>query len=91
VPEPFIERQPPLFLHASKLIHAKRDMLGFWAIVKILDIHNFSPLDDSSDDSFDSSGSSWCDDITGSGGSNSLRPWLAMYHFTDSSLPFGRD
>jgi hypothetical protein len=66
--EPFIERQPPLFLRAAKLIHAKRDMLGFHALIKILEIHDFSLLEDSSDDggSSNSSGSSSDDGLLGS-------------------------
>jgi hypothetical protein len=47
--EPFVERQPPLFLCESELIHAKRDMLGFRTPVKILEIHDFSLLEDSSE------------------------------------------
>jgi hypothetical protein len=36
--EPFIVRHLPLFPWASKFIHAKHDMLGFHALVKILGV-----------------------------------------------------
>jgi hypothetical protein len=57
--DPFVEGQPLLFLCASELIHAKCDTLSLCALIKILEIHDFSPLDDSSDDggASDSSGS----------------------------------
>jgi hypothetical protein len=90
--EPFFEWQPPLFLCASELIHAKCDTLGFRALIKILEIHDFSPLDNSSDDggASDSSGSSGRDDLPGSGGHSLLRPWMAIYRFTDGSSPAGQ-
>jgi hypothetical protein len=90
--EPFIEGQLPLFLHASELIHSKCDTLGFRALVKILEIHDFSPLEDSSDDNDTpgSSDSSGGDDLPGSGIPSSLRPWPAIFHFVGGSSPGGQ-
>jgi hypothetical protein len=85
--KPFIEWQPPLFLQASELIHSKCDTLGFWALIKILEINDFSPAEDSSDDSSDSNGLSGADGLPGLGGGSSLRPWSTMYRFTDGSSP----
>jgi hypothetical protein len=77
--EPFVDRQPPLFLRASEIIHSKRDTLGFHALVKILEVHDFSPQAGSSDDgsSSESSGSSGGDGLPRPVGHSSLRPWPA--------------
>jgi hypothetical protein len=40
--EPFVERQPPLFLRSSEIVHSKRGMLGFRVFIKIIEIHDFS-------------------------------------------------
>jgi hypothetical protein len=87
--KPFIEGQPLLFIRASELIHAKRDTLGFCALVKILEIHDFSPLADSSDDgtSCGSSDSSGGDGLPGSRGKGSLHPWLVIYRFVGGPSP----
>jgi hypothetical protein len=78
--EPFVEGQPPLFIRASELIHAKRDVSGFRALVRILEIHDFSPLKDSSDDGTDSvsSDSSGGDGLLGSESGGSLQPWPSL-------------
>jgi hypothetical protein len=60
VPElelPFVQRAPPLFLRASELIHSKKDILSFCAIITILEFHDYNtPL--GSDDDPDSSSNS---------------------------------
>jgi hypothetical protein len=48
--EPFVEVAPPLFLWASKIIHTKCDLLHFRAFICILEVHDFMPPGDSSDD-----------------------------------------
>jgi hypothetical protein len=59
--EPFIEAEPPLFLCTSEIIHSKCDLLHFRAFIQIVEVHDFTPPNDSSDDegrppSSDSSG-----------------------------------
>jgi hypothetical protein len=49
--DPFVEQAPPLFLSASELIHSKIDTLQLRALIKIIEIHDFSPPEGSDDDS----------------------------------------
>jgi hypothetical protein len=77
-----------MFLHASELVHAKRDSLGFCALVTILEIHDFSPLEDLSDDGTSSSlsDSSSGNGLPGSGGGGSLRPWSVIFCYAGGTL-----
>jgi hypothetical protein len=56
--EPFVERAPSLFLSSSEIIHSKRDPLQFHALVKLLEVHDFSPLELDSNDKGDDGGTS---------------------------------
>jgi hypothetical protein len=88
MPEPmesFVEWQPPLFLRASEIIHDKRESVGFWALVKIIEIHDFTPCEDSSDDGSRSDSSD--DGLPGPQVHSSLRPWPTIYHFIIASSP----
>jgi hypothetical protein len=87
--EPFVEGQPLLFIHASELIHSKHDMLGFHALVRILEIQNFPPLEDSSDDGADSGSrdSLGGDGLPGPRGGGSLWPWLVIFCFIGTTSP----
>jgi hypothetical protein len=90
--EPFVEGQLLLFICASDLIHAKCDTLDFRTLVRILEIHDFSSSKDSSDDGADfiSSDSSDSDGLPGSGGGGSLRPWPAIFRYTEGMSPSGQ-
>jgi hypothetical protein len=79
--EPFVDRQLPLFLRASEINHSKRDTLGFRALMKILEVHKFSPQAGSSDDGSSSelSSSSGGDRYPRPVRHSSLRPWPVMY------------
>jgi hypothetical protein len=85
--EPFVEWQPPLFLQASEIIHDKRESVGFWALVKIIEIHDFTSCEDSSDDGSRSDSSD--DGLPGPQVHSSLRPWPMIYHFIIASSPSG--
>jgi hypothetical protein len=76
--EPFIKGQPLLFIHASELIHAKR---------RILEIRNFPPLEDSSDDGADSGSSDSLggEGMPGPGGGGSMWPWLVIFCFVGTT------
>jgi hypothetical protein len=82
IPEPevpFIERELPLFLLASEIIHSKKDALQFHAFNLIVKMHDFTPLNSSDDSGMDGSDSG-ADDIPGRDyASSSLRPWPEVY------------
>jgi hypothetical protein len=46
----------PLFLRASEIIHSRQDTLQFWAFIHILEIHDFTPPSDSSNEGGDNGG-----------------------------------
>jgi hypothetical protein len=85
--EPFMERQPPLFLRSSEIIHSKRDRLGFRVFIKIIEIHDFSPTEDSGDDSSDPSSDS--DGLPGPGESGDILQWLCIYRLMGELSPSG--
>jgi hypothetical protein len=62
--EPFEEGTPPLFLHASELIHSKLDTLQYRAIIHVLEVHDFTSMGDSDDDD------SWPDSNSSDSGSD---------------------
>jgi hypothetical protein len=39
---PFVEGEPPLFLSALEIIHAKCDLLYYRTIITVLEFHDFS-------------------------------------------------
>jgi hypothetical protein len=41
--EPSIVGRLPLFLRASKIVYSKRDTLQFHVLIKIIEIHDFTP------------------------------------------------
>jgi hypothetical protein len=81
--EPFIERQPPFFLWSSKIIHSKRNTLGFQTFIKIIEIHDFSGPDDPDKDSSNTSSDSRGDGMLGFGGSWSILQWPKIYRLAD--------
>jgi hypothetical protein len=70
--------RPPLFLRESEIIHSKQDALHYWAIIHILEIHDFNPQEDS-DDSSSGSSDSRADGIPENGGDSSLRSWPRIF------------
>jgi hypothetical protein len=78
-----MERQLPLFLRSSEIIHSKHDTIGFWVFIKIIEIHDFSPTEDSSDDSSDPCSDS--DGLPGPRGSGDILQWLCIYRLTGES------
>jgi hypothetical protein len=86
--EPSEVGRSPFFLRAYEIIHSKRDTLQFRVFIKIIEIHDFSPWEVSSD--VDSSGSS---DSNGDGllrsGSSSLCPWPRVFRVVGWSSAFG--
>jgi hypothetical protein len=79
--EPFQEGVPPLFLHALELIHSKLDSLQYRAIIHVLEVHDFSLLDDSDDDEdqVDSDSSDSGGDGLPPMGLSSLCPWPRLF------------
>jgi hypothetical protein len=48
--QPFLEREPPLFISASKVIHSKQDTLQLLVFIRVVEIHDLSIPTDSDDD-----------------------------------------
>jgi hypothetical protein len=44
--QPFVEREPPLFISASEVIHSKQDTLQLRVFIRVVEIHDFSILVD---------------------------------------------
>lgn len=89
--EPFVERAPPLFLSAEELIHTHHDTLRFRVAVHVLEVQDFHPRSDSSDEEgfwgcrHDEDSDDSDDDYPGfddCGGSS--KPWPRVHKF---SLP----
>jgi hypothetical protein len=85
---PFVEREPPLFIRTSELIHSKCDTLQFCVFVRVLKVHDYIILEDSSDDSSDSSADSSIDGIPRAQASlgSSLCPWPKIYWVADNRV-----
>jgi hypothetical protein len=43
-----------MHLRASELIHSRKDMLQYRVFIHVLEVDDYSPVDDSSDDDFPS-------------------------------------
>jgi hypothetical protein len=89
-PEEIIEDRasPPLFIPTSDIIHSKRDTLQHKVLIKIVEVHDFTPLldfdpDGDGDSSTDDSVS---DVLLGPILSSSLRPWPRIFRLTGKSL-----
>jgi hypothetical protein len=81
--EPFQEGVPPLFLRASEIIHSKSNTLQYRAFVHVLEVHDFTLLDDSkTSDSYSSD--SGGDGLSGASLS-SLRLWPHMFQLCGDS------
>jgi hypothetical protein len=86
------DRAPSLFVPASQFIHSKRDTLQLRVLIKIVEVHDFTPQSDSdSDDGGDGSS----DDSVGDGMldpilSSSLMPWPRIFRLADESSVVGR-
>jgi hypothetical protein len=63
--QPFVEREPSLFIRSLGLIHLWCDTLQFWVFVRVLEVHDYTIPKHSSDDPFDPSGDSGADGIPG--------------------------
>jgi hypothetical protein len=48
--EPFVQSEPPLFLHDEEVIHYKRNTIQFHVFFKILEMHDFKVLENFDDD-----------------------------------------
>jgi hypothetical protein len=75
----------PLFLRASEIIHSRQDTLQFRAFIHILEIHDFTPPSDSSDEGGDNGGDApdgFSDEDAYPGydpGRGLLRPWPRVH------------
>jgi hypothetical protein len=89
IPEPevpSVEREPPLFLLASEIIHSKKDALQFHAFIHTIEIHDFTSLNSSDDDSGMASSDSEADNNPGHDyASGSLQPWPKVYRCVSES------
>jgi hypothetical protein len=70
-----------------KLVHIKRDTLGFRVFIKIIEIHDFSPPVDSDDDSSDPRSDSDGDGLPGSGGSGDILQLPRIYRLAEDTSP----
>jgi hypothetical protein len=77
---PFVEREPMLFLLASEIIHSKKEMLQFCEFIQIVEIHDFTLLESSNNDSGMDGSDSRADGIPSHDyASGYLRPWPKLY------------
>jgi hypothetical protein len=89
---PFIKREPLLFLSASEIIHSKKDTLQLQAFIQIVEIHDFTPLESSDDDSSGDRSDSKADGISGHGYvSGSLHPCPKVYRCVGNHHPGNPD
>jgi hypothetical protein len=86
--EPFRERELPLFLHASEIIHLSYGLLHYRAIISVLEVHDFNtpPSNDCDGGSGDSSNEEYHGYNPSRGFLNS---WLATQCFISGVDPFG--
>jgi hypothetical protein len=87
--EPSIVGQRPLFLREEEIIHSKQSTLQFRVFVKIVEIHDFSPTDDSSDDSSSLGDGSVGNGLPGPLLSTSLQLWPRVYWLGSASSSNG--
>jgi hypothetical protein len=79
---PFVEHAP-LFIWSSELIHSKCDKLQFCVFIQVLEVHDYTILDDSDDDPSGSSDDSGGDGLPIPLASSSLCPWPCIYRVAD--------
>jgi hypothetical protein len=85
--EPSVVGVPPLFLHEEDIIHVKQDTLQFRAIIKVIQLQDFTPPSDSND-SDDSGSSDGADDLQSTPGS-SLALWPRNFRLAGDDCPVG--
>lgn len=89
--EPFIEREPLLYLTREEIIESRRETLQFTAIIHVTMVEDFHPRSDSEDEflgtrrGFPDDDSSGSDDYPGyDPGRGSSKPWPKVHHFAPS-------
>jgi hypothetical protein len=86
--EPFVEREPPLFLRSSELIHSSCDTLQFRVFNCVLKVHDYTITEDSDDDRSDPNTDGLPEPEPSAG--SSLRLWPRIYRVAgDGVSPFG--
>lgn len=85
----FVEQAPPLFLCPSEQIHSKTELLSFCIVITLLEVHDFSPLSSSDDNSDASGSSSGAERYPGHDSSRFLRPWPRVHRLVSKSSSTG--
>jgi hypothetical protein len=63
--EPFIDHAPLVFISSSELVCSKCDTLQFRVFIRVLEVHDYTILEDSTDDPSQSSHNSYGDGMPG--------------------------